>query len=53
MAYGGNLWELVVVDMPNGSAVIQAMLQRPQCRRLLPAALTRPKRHGKGTMGLE
>jgi hypothetical protein len=32
----GNLVELVVLDRPNGPAVIHAMSMRPKYRRLLP-----------------
>jgi hypothetical protein len=32
----GNLLELVVLDRPNGPAVIHAMSMRPKYRRLLP-----------------
>lgn len=33
---GANLLELVVLDRPQGPAVIHAMAMRPQYRRLLP-----------------
>jgi hypothetical protein len=35
---GGNLLELVILDRPDGPAVIDAMNMRPKNRRLLPGS---------------
>ena len=34
--WSGNLLELIVMDRPQGPAVIHAMAMRAKCRRLLP-----------------